>query len=138
MTRTPDEPPAPTAPHGFLAELRDAVSLRAALLVIGVLALQVAFVVSYIGAFHHPKPHAIPLAVTAPDQRTAELTARRLAGLPGDPLDPRTASGEAAARRMVETRETDGALLVAPGGGPDTLLVAGPPGPRWRTAWPGW
>ncbi|MEO3975424.1 DUF3533 domain-containing protein [Streptomyces sp. CAU 1734] len=112
------------SPNGFVAELKDAVSLRAALLVIGVLALQVAFVVSYIGAFHHPKPQEIPLAVAAPDQRSADGAVRRLAALPGDPVDPRAVRSEAAAREGIEQRDVDGALLVAGPGGTDTLLVA--------------
>lgn len=55
---------------GFLAEIKDAVTIRAALLVLGVLALQLAFITSYIGAFHHPKPSEIPIAVTAPSPRS--------------------------------------------------------------------
>ncbi|WP_190124498.1 DUF3533 domain-containing protein [Streptomyces inusitatus] len=130
MTRTtsgtPEGPPPAdrSGPQGFVAEVKDAVSVRAAVLVIGVLALQIAFITSYIGAFHKPEPHRIPIAVAAP---TAELTGRTvnlLAGLAGEPLDPSAAPDEASARRRIETREADGALIVRPGGGPDRLLVA--------------
>ncbi|GLF96172.1 DUF3533 domain-containing protein [Streptomyces yaizuensis] len=117
-------PPAP-APTGFLAEVKDAVRLRAAVLVVGVLALQIAFVVSYVGAFHEPRPRDVPIAVTAPTGALASDTARRLAALPGDPLDPRTVPDEAAARRQIEDREVDGALVVDPGSTTDRLLVAG-------------
>ena len=50
-------PEEPVAPQGFWAELRDAVSLRTMTLVGGVLLLQLAFILSYVSAFHAPKPH---------------------------------------------------------------------------------
>ncbi|MFG2751853.1 DUF3533 domain-containing protein [Streptomyces xanthophaeus] len=110
---------------GFLAEIKDAVTTRAALLVLGVLALQLAFITSYIGAFHHPKPSEIPLAVAAPVARVAEQSAQQLAGLPGKPLDPRAVADEATARTQVLNRDVDGALIVDPAGRTDRLLVAG-------------
>ena len=70
----------------FVDEVKNAVTVRAALLVIGVLGLMVAFIASYAGAFHSPKPKDIPFAVVAPaaDQRAAHtaagLAARRPAG----------------------------------------------------------
>ncbi|APU39635.1 DUF3533 domain-containing protein [Streptomyces sp. TN58] len=113
-----------TPPQGFLAEFKDAVTPRAALLVLGVLALQLAFVTSYIGAFHHPKPHDIPIAVAAPAAPAAERAAQQLGALPGDPLAPRVVDDEAAARAQVENRDVDGALIVDPAGPADRLLVA--------------
>ncbi|UQX00469.1 DUF3533 domain-containing protein [Streptomyces sp. RerS4] len=111
-------------PGGFLAEVKDAVTTRAALLVVGVLALQLAFVTSYIGAFHHPKPHEIPIAVAAPVGQVAERSARQLADLPGTPLDPRVVADEAAALRQIRDRDVDGALIIDPTGTSDRLLVA--------------
>lgn len=84
----PTESPAAEPTGGFLAEVKDAVTVRAALLVLGVLALQLAFVTSYIGAFHHPEPHEIPIAVAAPVERVAQESAQRLAALPGKPSTP--------------------------------------------------
>ncbi|MCB5167109.1 DUF3533 domain-containing protein [Streptomyces bambusae] len=110
--------------RGFLAEIKDAVTIRAALLVVGVLALQLAFVTSYIGAFHQPKPHEIPLAVVAPAQPVAAQAVRQLAALPGDPLDPEAAADEATALRLIKDREVDGALIIDPAGRTDRLLVA--------------
>ncbi|MFI1864972.1 DUF3533 domain-containing protein [Streptomyces jumonjinensis] len=130
MTRTTDgspEAPPPAGgggPQGFAAEVRDAVSLRAALLLFGVLALQIAFITSYIGAFHKPEPHEIPLAVVTPSAPLTEKTVTRLAALPGDPLDPRATADEAVARERIENREIDGALVVAPRGTTDRLLIA--------------
>ncbi|MEU6893722.1 DUF3533 domain-containing protein [Streptomyces sp. NPDC046557] len=119
---TTDTPAGPSG--GFLAEFKDAVSTRAFLLVLGVLALQLAFITSYIGAFHHPEPNGITLAVAAPAEQVATGTTRRLGALPGGPLDTRTAPDEAAALAWVRNREVDGALIVDPAGKTDRLLVA--------------
>ncbi|MET9323847.1 DUF3533 domain-containing protein [Streptomyces sp. NPDC003038] len=110
---------------GFLAEIKDAVTTRAALLVLGVLALQLAFITSYIGAFHHPKPSEIPLAVTAPLTPVAEQTVKQLDALPGKPLDPRPVKDEADAIAQIVNRDVDGALIIDPAGKTDRLLVAG-------------
>ncbi|MEW1655385.1 DUF3533 domain-containing protein [Streptomyces sp. NPDC093707] len=107
----------------FTEEVKSAVTARAALLVIGVLGLMVAFITSYTGAFHRPKPDRMALAVVAPAQVRGELL-KKLDHLPGTPLDPRPAASEAAARRQVEHREIDAALIVQPRGTTDRLLVA--------------
>ncbi|KPI05006.1 hypothetical protein OV450_4081 [Actinobacteria bacterium OV450] len=121
---SPSPPPHPSPPTGFLAEVKDAVTVRAALLLVGVLALQLAFITSYIGAFHRPEPSEIPLAVAAPVRPVAEQSARQLADLPGKPLDPHAVQDEAAAKAEVENREADGALVIDPAGTTDRLLVA--------------
>ncbi|MGW0562072.1 DUF3533 domain-containing protein [Streptomyces sp. NPDC003016] len=107
----------------FVDEVKTAVTPRAALLVIGVLALQLLFITSYVGALHSPKPRNVPFGVVAPEQSAARLV-DRLQGLPGDPLDPRTVADEATARRQILNREIDGALIVSPASKTDTLLVA--------------
>ncbi|MEI5099733.1 DUF3533 domain-containing protein [Streptomyces sp. PmtG] len=107
----------------FADELKSAVTPRAALLVIGVLALQLLFIASYVGALHNPKPKDVPFGVVAPGP-AAEGTKERLARLPGDPLDPRVVKDEAAARKQIMDRKIDGALVVDPGGTRDVLLVA--------------
>ncbi|MDV9192193.1 DUF3533 domain-containing protein [Streptomyces sp. SR27] len=103
-------------------ELKSAVTPRAALLVVGVFALQLLFITSYVGALHHPKPTDVPFGVVAP-QPVAERLVGQLEKLPGDPLDPRTVTDEAEARKQILNRDIDGALLVNPGR-TDTLLVA--------------
>ncbi|MFE5540130.1 DUF3533 domain-containing protein [Streptomyces sp. NPDC056492] len=118
------QPTSPPPPAGFLAEVKDAVTVRAALLLLGVLALQLAFVTSYIGAFHQPKPSEIPIAVAAPARPVAEQSAQQLADLPGKPLDPHAVTDEAAATAEVENRDVDGALVIDPAGPTDRLLVA--------------
>jgi hypothetical protein len=108
----------------FADEFRNAVTPRAALLVVGVLALQLLFIASYVGALHDPKPKDVPFGVVAPAPAAAQQTERRLAKLPGSPLDPRVVADERTARRQIMDREIDGALVVRPRGGTDTLLVA--------------
>ncbi|MFD0314036.1 DUF3533 domain-containing protein [Streptomyces flavalbus] len=122
MTRSP-----------FLREVKDAVTPRATLLVLGVIALQVLFIASYVGALHDPEPKDVPFGVVAPGA-AAEQTVARLAELPGDPLDPRTVADEATARQRILDRDLDGALVVDPGGTRDTLLVASGGGSALATA----
>ncbi|MDF6021995.1 DUF3533 domain-containing protein [Streptomyces sp. JH34] len=107
----------------FADEVKNAVTVRAALLVVGVLALQLLFIASYVGALHRPDPTDVPFGVVAPQQVSGQLVTQ-LDGLPGDPLDPRAVSGEAEARRQIENRDIDGALIVSPSGSTDTVLVA--------------
>ncbi|MFD6903592.1 DUF3533 domain-containing protein [Streptomyces sp. NPDC060077] len=119
--------PAPAGP-AFRQGLRGAVTPRAVILLLGVLILEMAFVVSFIGAFHSPRPRNLPLAVVAPGQAQARLVAE-LNSLPGEPLDARAADSASEARAMVLDRRVDAALLAGPGGGPDRLLVATAGGP---------
>ncbi|MGW4159255.1 DUF3533 domain-containing protein [Streptomyces sp. NPDC004788] len=104
-------------------ELKSAVTPRAALLVVGVFALQLLFITSYVGALHNPKPTDVPFGVVAPPQVATALMGD-LSKLPGDPLDPRPVASADAARDQVMNRDIDGALIVDPAGRTDTLLVA--------------
>ncbi|MFI6422720.1 DUF3533 domain-containing protein [Streptomyces sp. NPDC050842] len=104
-------------------ELKSAVTPRAALLVVGVFALQLLFITSYVGALHHPKPTDVPFGVVAPPAVSTQLVGQ-LDQLPGAPLDPRAVTDEAEARNQILNRDIDGALLVDPTGRTDTLLVA--------------
>ncbi|WP_063837485.1 hypothetical protein, partial [Streptomyces sp. NRRL WC-3549] len=107
----------------FAGEVKNAVTVRAALLVLGVLALQLLFIASYVGALHRPDPTDVPFGVVAPKQASRQLVAQ-LDGLPGGPLAPRAVSDAAEAHKQVMNRDLDGALIVDPGGTTDTLLVA--------------
>ncbi|MFF1297766.1 MULTISPECIES: DUF3533 domain-containing protein [unclassified Streptomyces] len=109
--------------NSFLAEVKDAVTPRATLLVIGVVALQLLFIASYVGALHDPKPRDVPFGVAAP-RAAAEQAVARMEKLPGSPLDPRTVADEATARKQILNRDIDGALVIDPAGTTDTLLVA--------------
>lgn len=115
----------PATPRGLAAELRDAVTPRTTLLVIGALALQLLFIASYVGALHDPRPHHVPFGVAVPGAAgQSEELAARLDGLDGAPLDARTVADEAEARHQIMERKIDGALVVDPRGTTDRLLVA--------------
>ena len=68
------------------------------------LVLMLAFAFSYVGAFHDPTPHNVPVAVAGPPAATSQLDA-----LPGDPLDARQASSRADALSQIDDREVYGA-----------------------------
>lgn len=120
--------PAPSAgrPDGrpgnrWLAGL----NARNILLVTGVLVIQLAFIASYLGAFHNPKPHRVPIAVAVPPgtpPEQARQVADRLNAIEGAPLSARVVPDEAAARRQIARREVYGAYLPA-AQGTDRLLV---------------
>ncbi|MEV8451752.1 DUF3533 domain-containing protein [Streptomyces sp. NPDC052095] len=117
----------------FADEVKNAVTPRAALLVIGVLALQLLFIASYVGALHRPTPTDVPFGVVAPRQMSARLVTE-LKDLPGGPLDPREVADAAEARARILDREIDGALIVDPRSTTDTVLVASGGGASLSTA----
>jgi hypothetical protein len=111
-------------------ELLPGVTQRAAVLVIGVLLLQLGFVLSYVGAFHAPTPRDVPLAVVAPAGApggTAQSVADQLGALTGDPLEVQVAETEDDARQLLADRAVDGVLVLGTGT-EDTLLVSGAEG----------
>lgn len=120
------------APRGWWTRLRGAVPARVAAMLVGALLLQLGFVLSYVGAFHHPEPHRIPIAVAAPE-RMAPDAVKKLNEIPGQPLKA-TAADEATARERLRTGEISGALIVKPGSRTDTLLTAGAGGASTATA----
>lgn len=113
---------------GFRQEVMDAVTPRSGLLLLGVLILELAFVLSYIGAFHAPKPSRVPIAVVAPAGSGAAVVGK-LNGLPGRPLSARSADSVRQARAMVLDRSVEAALVAGPKAGTDRLLVASAAGP---------
>ena len=68
------------------------------------LLLTLAFAFSYVGAFHDPTPHQVPLAVVGPPEVATQLN-----GVPGDPLDARSVSSRADALSQIDDREVYGA-----------------------------
>lgn len=74
------------------------------LVLIPALVLTLAFAFSYVGAFHDPTPHQVPVAVVGPPAVTAKLGA-----LPGDPLEPRQAASLPEALSQIDDRDVYGA-----------------------------
>jgi hypothetical protein len=75
----------------------------------------VAFAFSYVGAFHDPTPHQVPIAVVGPP-----AVAEQLDALPGDPLDAHQASSRDDALSQIDDRDANGAYDAAA----DQLFVA--------------
>ncbi|MGP3987527.1 DUF3533 domain-containing protein [Streptomyces sp. 3N207] len=101
------------------AGARSALTPGTLALVLGVLLVQLSFLLSYIGSFHNPDPQGIPVAVVAPGQ-----AAERLDRLPGDPLAVTVVEDEQTARERIRQRKAEGGYLLNPRGSRDTLLVA--------------
>ncbi|GAA2812205.1 DUF3533 domain-containing protein [Kitasatospora paracochleata] len=119
--------------RGFAAELKDAVTPRAALLVTAVLLLQLGFIASYVGALHNPHPHQLSIAVVAPQQLTPQLVAG-LESVPNDAVRASTAPDRDTAEQRIKDQKIYAAWLVDPTGTQDTLLVADARGPAAANA----
>ena len=72
------------------------------------LVLMLAFAFSYVGAFHEPTPHNVPVAVVGPPAAAVQLNR-----LPGAPLDARQASSRSDALSQINDRDVYGAYEVA-------------------------
>ena len=70
---------APEPPETLQDRFRDAIAPRTLALGVGVLLLQFAFILSYIGAFHSPSPHQIPVTLVAPPQMAGKLVTTNIA-----------------------------------------------------------
>lgn len=118
-----DTSPSSRTPQTFAEELRDAIAPRTVALVVGVALLCLGFVLSYLGAFHTPKPDRIPVAVVAPAQAAPRVVAA-LNGVTGHPVHATAVADEASARRALRHLDTSGVLVVDASGARDRLLVA--------------
>lgn len=119
-------------PTTFGGELRRTAGSRNLLLVIGVLLLQIAFIASYVGAFHSPKPHDITVAVVA-GPKTEQVVAQ-LNAVDGSPLKASPAASPEAAQHKVKTGKASAALVMSGTGSTDTLYVASGGGASTVTA----
>jgi hypothetical protein len=127
------EPKLKRLEETFLQDLGDAVSVRTVALILGVLLLGLGFILSYVGAFHDPTPHRIPIAVVAPAGATSQVV-RELNGLPGEPLQATSVASDARALSLIRDGSTDGVFIVSTTGRTDSLLVASGGGASLSTA----
>lgn len=74
------------------------------LVLLPALVLMLAFAFFYVGAFHEPTPHHVPVAVVGPP-----AVATQLSRLPGQPLDVRQAPSRREALSQINDREVYGA-----------------------------
>src|SRR5207342_1150382 len=70
------------------------------LVLLPALVLMLAFAFFYVGAFHDPTPHQVPVAVVGPPAVAVQLNR-----LPGDPLDARHVSSRADALSQIDDRD---------------------------------
>ncbi|WP_185995101.1 ABC transporter permease [Nocardioides campestrisoli] len=134
--RTPqDQQPPDTPRHAKDLDAAEAEALaidpkrsmiRAVAWVLGVLFLQFAFIYSYVGAFHDPKPHELKVQVVAPQggQAQGEQLVDQLNKLSDDPLDASLADSEEQARKDVRSGDQVSALVLRPEQSSDLLLTA--------------
>ncbi|MDT5014415.1 MAG: hypothetical protein QOD39_575 [Mycobacterium sp.] len=113
---------APERPDTLRDRFRDAIAPRTLLLGLGVLLLQFGFIVSYIGAFHSPSPHQIPVTVVAPEQVAGQIV-DQLDAVSGQPVVARALTHEIEAREALRAGETSGVYVFRPEKG-DLVLVA--------------
>ena len=113
---------AATSPQHFWAEWRDAVEPRTVALIVGVLFLQLGFILSYVGTFHAPKPHEIPVVVVAPTSYSTKIIAE-LNGLTTSPLKARVVSSVSVAKKGIRTDQTSAVFIFNPQSRTDKLLV---------------
>jgi len=76
-----------------------------ALVLFPALVLMLAFALFYVGAFHEPTPHHVPVAVVGPPTVAAQLNR-----LPGGPLDARPVSSRSDALSQINDRTVYGAF----------------------------
>jgi hypothetical protein len=79
-----------------------------ALVLLPALVLMLAFAFFYVGAFHDPTPHHVPVAVVGPPAAVDQLNRA-----PGEPLDARQASSRSDAISQIDDREVYGAYEAA-------------------------
>jgi hypothetical protein len=75
------------------------------LVLVPALVLMLAFAFFYVGAFHDPTPHHMPVAVVGPPAVSAQLNQ-----VPGDPLDARSVSSRSDALSQINDRHVYGAF----------------------------
>ena len=116
--------PGDGPPEGLMADIAPRPK-AVALALVPALVLMLAFGFFYVGAFHDPSPHHVPIAVVGPP-----VVAAQLGRLPGDPLDPRTASSRRGALGQIGDRKVYGAyeaatnrLFIASAANPATAIA---------------
>jgi hypothetical protein len=98
-----------------------------------VLLLQLGFILSYVGAFHSPTPHRIPIAVVAPAAISTQVV-NGLNDIATAPLRATVVAKQAAAKLEVRNGTTSAAFIVVPQSRVDRLFVANAGGMSVGTA----
>jgi ABC-2 family transporter protein len=99
-----DDAPAGGAAEGLMANTAPTPK-AVALVLLPATVLMLAFAFFYVGAFHDPTPHHVPVAVVGPPTVAAQLNR-----LPGAPLDARQTASRRDALSQINDREVYGAF----------------------------
>jgi hypothetical protein len=111
----------------------DTAARRALLLGLGVLVLQLAFILSCIGALHAPRPHRIPVIVVAP-QDVSRQVADQLNAIPGQPLQASASDDVRVALASLRAGQAAGVYVVSAADIHDFAAVASAAGPSVASA----
>jgi hypothetical protein len=122
-----------TEPTTLADELKDAISARTALLVVGVLLLQVLFIWSYAAAFHRPAVSKVPVAVVVP-AAAAPTVLHELNTLPGTPISATLAPSRASAVGQLIDREVQAVFIPSTTSSVDHVIVQSASGPSGADA----
>ena len=114
-------------------DLKDAISPRTALIVVGVLLLQLAFIWSYVAAFHRPVPSHVPVAVVVPEAAAGQVL-HGLNTLPGTPISATRSPSLAAAVQDLVDRNVQAVYIPSTTGTTDHLIVQSATGASGATA----
>ncbi len=117
--RSRDEP--------LLTRVRDVLGFRSLSLIVAALVLQVAFIASYVGAFHHQQPHALAVSVVS-DHNWQNYVSNQLNAIDGQPVWAYPETDPDTARTMLKENERQAVYLFDPNSKTDTLQVAGSTG----------
>ncbi len=81
--------------------------LRGSGAIIAICAVGLAFIGSYVGALHDPKPHQVPVSVVGPPSLISEIGK-------GGAFDPRPTASAAAAAKAIDERKTYASFIATP------------------------
>jgi hypothetical protein len=116
-------------------DIRDAVSPRAFFLVLATVALGIGFVLSYVGALHHPQLQNVPVTVASGSpQATSQAVGQLSSSVPPGLIVPTAGTSVAEATQRVKDRSTGAAFVPDLSGKQDTLIVASAAGGAQATA----
>lgn len=113
--RSADEP--------FRDRVKDVLSLRTIALIVGVMVVQLAFIASYVGAFHSPDPHALTVTVVG-TKGYQNYTANQLNKIEGRPVWAYASTDRAGAEQDLRDGRRQAVFVVNQSGKQDTLLVS--------------
>ncbi len=102
--------------------LREVLGPRTVGIIVGVLAVQMLFIASYVGAFHKPQPHAITVDVVS-NNNWQGYVANQLNDVPGQPVYAYASADRAESTKQLREGRRQAVYLFNPDGRQDTLLI---------------